>query len=73
MYIQNNTYKNYLKLFKEYIYIYAFIFLIKFNQMNFLCELDRQMTDETAFAATFGQIDISEHFAVDFEGSGTLF
>ena len=35
--------------------------------------IDRQ-TDETAFAATFGQIDTSEYYAApELEGSGTLF
>ena len=58
-----------------YIGIYIFVFFIKLkHNMNiFLCEFDRQ-TDETAFAATFGQIDTSEYYAApELEGFGTLF
>ena len=72
MYIQNDTYKNHLKFFKVYIYIcyklehnIIFIFLVN--------SIDKQ-TDDTAFAATFGQIDTSKYYAAsELEGSGTLF
>ena len=66
------------KYFLVYIYIYLiFIFVIKYIFYNifFVNQIDRQ-TDETAFAATFVQIDTSEYYAAlepELEGSGTLF
>ena len=63
------------KQFKVYIYIY-FIFVIKLkHNINFIFvnSIDKQ-TNETAFAATFGQIGTLEYYAApDLEGSGTLF
>ena len=43
--------------------------------MNIVCVNSRdRKTDETAFAATFGQTDTSEYYvAPELEGSGTLF
>ena len=58
MYIQNDAYKNYSKIFKVYINIYLYLLIKLKHYMIFFCEFD-----ETSFAATFGLMDISEYYA----------
>ena len=65
-----------LKLIENILkYIFTYICICyKIKTYIFFCvnSIDKQ-TDEIAFAATVGQIDTSEYYAVnEFEGPGTL-
>ena len=71
IYIQNYT-KNQLKIFLSInLHIFYICYDINKHNMNFFCEFDRQMTNETAFAPNSGYIEY--YGAPELEGSGTLF